>query len=261
MNTPEHRIAVVTGAAGGIGSAVALRLARDGAAVVAVDRDPAALDTVVTAVTDAGGRCVGVRADIAYEDQVADAADAAEREFGRCADLVVANAGHQTFAPVESLAPADWDEVMAVNARGTFLTLRAVCGRMARAGVPGAAVAVASIQGRLGNPSYPHYSASKAAVLNVTKSLALWGAPHGVRVNAVAPGVVETSLWARADRELAAIRGVAPGVPRAERIAQVPLKRAGTPQDVAGAVSFLLGDDASYITGECLHVCGGDVMP
>jgi NAD(P)-dependent dehydrogenase (short-subunit alcohol dehydrogenase family) len=260
MKTDEQRIAVVTGAGGGIGSAVALRLARDGAAVVAVDRDPTPLEAVVRAVTDAGGRCVGVAADIADENRVDDFAGAAEREFGRCADLVVANAGHQTFAPVESLSPAGWDEVMAVNARGTFLTLRAVCGRMARAGVPGAAVTVASVQGRLGSRYYPHYSASKAAVLNLTKSLALWGAPHGVRVNAVAPGIVETALWEKADRELAAIRHVAPGVPRAERIARIPLRRAGTPQDVAGAVAFLLGDDAAYITGECLHVCGGDVM-
>lgn len=256
----SQSIALVTGAGGGIGSAVALRLARDGAAVVAVDRDAAQLGPVVAAVRAAGGACAGVVADIARHGQVEELADAAEREFGRCADLVVANAGHQTFAPVESIPMAEWDDVMAVNARGTFMTLRAACARMVRTGVPGAAVAVASIQGRLGSLYYPHYSASKAAVINMTKSLALWAAPHGVRVNAVAPGIVETPLWERADRELAALRGVAPGVPRAERIARVPLKRAGRPEDVAGAVAFLLGEDASYITGECLHVCGGDVM-
>jgi NAD(P)-dependent dehydrogenase (short-subunit alcohol dehydrogenase family) len=260
MADANGRVAVVTGAGGGIGAAVAKRLSREGACVVAVDRDASLLDAVTAAIGAAGGTCISVAADISRQDEVADMAMAAEREWGRCADLVVANAGLQTFAPIDAVSMSDWDAVLETNARGTFLTLRAVCQRMIDTALPGAAVAVSSIQGRLGSVYYPHYSASKAAVLSITKSLALWAAPHGVRVNSVAPGIVDTDLWAKADRELAAIRDVAPGVPRAERIGQVPLRRAGTPEDVAGAVSFLLSDDAAYITGECLHVCGGDVM-
>jgi NAD(P)-dependent dehydrogenase (short-subunit alcohol dehydrogenase family) len=176
--------------------------------------------------------------------------------FGDPYEYFVCNAGVQTFQKAVDVTVAEWDRVLDINARGTLLSIQAAATMPAGSAI----VAMASIQGRLGGPYYPHYSASKAAVLSLVKSFALALAGNGIRVNAVAPGIIDTPLWDEADRRLSALKGEEPGMARAERIAAVPLGRAGTPADVAAAVSFLLSDDASYITGECIHVCGGDVM-
>jgi len=254
------RVAVVTGAGHGIGAAIAARLAEEGVSVLVTDLDAPSAERVAARIGDSGGRAAWLGVDVRSAEQVDGIAGHAEAAFGAVPSIVVANAGHQTFHGVLDLSEAEWRDVFDVNAHGTYLTMRMAARTLPRSGEPGALIAMASIQARLGSVNYAHYSASKAAVLSLTKSFALALAPHRVRVNCVAPGVVDTDLWARADREMAALRGIPPGVPRRERIAQVPLGRAGTPADVAGAVAFLASADASYITGECLHVCGGDVM-
>jgi NAD(P)-dependent dehydrogenase (short-subunit alcohol dehydrogenase family) len=124
----------------------------------------------------------------------------------------------------------------------------------------GTIINMASIMGRNGHPLYPHYAASKAAIISLTKSFALALAPYGIRVNSVGPGIVDTALWAQMDTEWAELEGLKPGEPKAQRIEQVPLRRAGTPEDVANAVAFLATDQASYITGECIHSSGGSLM-
>jgi len=211
-------------------------------------------------------RRVGGTAEAAHVD-VADRASVEEipahlaRAFAGMLDLLVCNAGVQTFQHAALVTDAEWQRVLDVNAKGTFLAMQMASGAMAESrSMNRTIVSVASIQARLGSPFYPHYSASKAAVLSLTRSFALTLAPSGVRVNAVAPGVIDTPLWAQADAALSGLRGVPAGTARADRIASVPLGRAGTPDDVAAAVSFLASSDSSYITGECLHVCGGDVM-
>jgi NAD(P)-dependent dehydrogenase (short-subunit alcohol dehydrogenase family) len=178
-------------------------------------------------------------------------------QYGQPYRYLVCNAGVQTFAGALDVVTDDWDRVLAINARGTFLGLQEA-GRVMPDGA--AIVSIASIQGRLAAPNYAHYAASKAAILSLTKSFAMVLAPRRIRVNSVAPGIIETPLWDEADRQLSRLQQAEPGVARAQRIAAVPLGRAGRPEDVAAAVSFLLSDDASYITGECIHVCGGDVM-
>lgn len=253
------RIAAVTGAGGDIGRAISVRLAREGAMIVATDRTDALAASGAAAVLAMGGTARSLAVDVLATDQVAAIVPFAVDQLGRAPEIVVCCAGVQTFADVLDLDLDDWDRVFDINARGTFVTMRAVAPAMCDAG-RGAIVAVASIQGRLGSRYYAHYAASKAAVLSLTKSFAVALAPDGVRVNSVAPGIVDTAMWQAADRELARIHGVTPGEPRRERIAQVPLRRAGTPEDVAAAVAFLASDDSSYITGECIHVCGGDVM-
>ena len=253
------RIAAVTGAGGEIGRAVSLRLAAEGAAVITTDRTPELAAATAGATVGAGGMARSLAVDVLEPDAVERIVPYAVRELGGPPDILVCCAGIQTFADVFDLGADDWDRVFDVNARGTFLTMRAVAPAMQAAG-RGTIVAVASIQGRLGSRYYAHYSASKAAVLSLTKSFAVAMAEQGIRVNAVAPGIVDTEMWRAADRELARIRGVAPGEPRRERVLQVPMRRAGTPDDVAGAVAFLASDDASYITGETIHVCGGDLM-
>lgn len=250
-------LAVVTGAAQGVGEGIAARLARDGARVVVADRNDDAAATTVARIVADGGQARAVHVDVADPDSVARLGAAAAAAFDEPVRYFVANAGVQTFRRAMEVPVDEWDLVLDVNARGTLLSLQEA-GRCMADGT--SIVAVASIQGRVGAPFYPHYAASKAAIISLVKSFALALAPRGIRVNSVAPGIVDTALWDEADVRLSALTGREPGAAHAERVARVPLGRAGTAQDVAGAVAFLLSDDASYITGECLHVCGGDVM-
>lgn len=252
------RLAVVTGGGGDIGRAVCERLSHEGAAVLVTDRDEGSAARTAEAIRGAGGQAVFLGVDVSHPDEIRRLAAYWHAEFSVPPGVVVTCAGVQTFADVLDLTLADWDHVMDVNAKGTLLTAQAAAAAMAETG--GSIVTMASIQARLGSRFYAHYSASKAAVLSLTRSLAVALAPAGIRVNAVAPGIVDAGMWDLADAELARLQGVAPGVPRRDRIAKVPLGRAGSPDDVAAAVAFLASDDASYITGECLHVCGGDVM-
>lgn len=254
------RVAIVTGGAGGIGSAVARRLAAEDVAVVVTDLDGDAAEAVAASITAGGGRATALPVDVRSEEQLAAVPHTAREAFGAAPDIVVCNAGYQTFATIDDIDARQWDDVLGVNAHGTFLTMQMAARSMRGSGLTGSIIAIASIQARLGSVYYAHYSASKAAVLSLSKSFALTLAPQRIRVNCVAPGVVDTDLWAKADREMAALRGVEPGVPKRERIAQVPLGRGGRPDDIAAAVAFLASADADYITGECLHVCGGDVM-
>lgn len=251
------RVAVVTGAAQGIGAGIAARLAADGARVLVTDVNADEAERTADTIRAGGGDAQATFVDVSDRDSIFSVPDTVRSVFGAPLDLMVCNAGVQTFQHALDVTVEEWDKVLDVNARGTMLTMQ-MCGKAMDA--KGAIVAVASIQGRLGSPFYPHYSASKAAVLSLVRSFALTLAPRGVRVNAVAPGVIDTPLWEVADKEISRLRGIVPGSARKDRIAAVPLGRPGTPEDVAASVSFLASDDASYITGECIHVCGGDVM-
>ncbi|MCL6443787.1 MAG: SDR family oxidoreductase [Alicyclobacillus sp.] len=260
MGRFERRVAVVTGAARGIGAAIARRLAQDGAAVLLADVDlPLATETAKK-MTLEGFHTFAVGVDVRYAEDIDRIPLEAQRIFGNIPDIVVCNAGIQTFKHIEDITVQEWDDVFDVNARGTFLTMRMAASTMKAFSRKGVIITVASIQGRLGNNFYAHYAASKAAVISLTKSFALAVASVGIRVNCVAPGVIQTDLWAKADEELSRLRGLRPGEAMSERIRQVPLGRAGTPEDVADVVAFLASDEARYVTGECVHVCGGDIM-
>lgn len=253
------QVAVVTGAGGDIGRAIVVRLAREGAAVMGTARREATLEPTLDEVARVGGKMQPLIVDITDPEGPATIVPAVERALGSVPDILVCCAGAQTFGDIFELPIAEWDHVFDVNARGTFLTIRPVAEAMRRA-QRGSIVTVASIQGRLGNPWFAHYAASKAAMLSLTKSFAVALAPEHVRVNAVAPGIIDAGLAHKANEELARLQGLPPGEPMRRRVAQVPLGRAGTPDDVANAVLFLASDEADYITGECIHVCGGDVM-
>lgn len=257
----EGRIAVVTGGAQGIGEGIVRRLVEDGASVLIADLQEARATELARALSASGARAAAVGVDVADRSSVDEIPRAVEAAFGAPLDLLVCNAGVQTFQHAVDVSTEEWDRVVDVNARGTLYSLQMAAHAMDASASPARSiVATASIQARLGSPYYPHYSASKAAVLSLVRSFALTLAPQGIRVNAVAPGVIDTPLWEVADRAISALRGVAPGSAREARIAAVPLGRMGTPEDVAASVAFLASDDAAYITGECLHVCGGDVM-
>ena len=240
--------ALVTGGSRGIGLAIVERLAAEGAHVVIADLD----DTEAKAAAKAVGNAEALRLDVAEKSMFDDAA----RSVGSL-DIVVANAGIQTFALAEQLAVDDWDRVLDVNARGTLLTLQ-LAATLLNPG--GSAVAISSIQALLPNRLTAHYAASKAAALSLVRSFAAELAPRGIRVNAVAPGRIDTQLSDYGSAEVGRITGEDAADVLERRVAQNPMNRIGRPDEIASVVSFLASNDASYVTGECINVCGGDVM-
>ncbi|MDG4832532.1 glucose 1-dehydrogenase [Solwaraspora sp. WMMD1047] len=242
------KVAVVTGASGGIGAATARRLAEEGARVVAVDLDEAGARAVAESLPT---EAIGVRADVSAEQDVAGYLAAAVERFGRV-DLHHLNAGIPgSLAPLPELTVADFDRVMAVNVRGVFLGVRAAFRQYAAQGGVGSIVITASIGSLRGSADLLAYQTSKHAVLGLLRGAAMYGGPLGVRVNAVAPGIVPTDLFA-ATPQVAGGRD-----DMARRASSTPLRRAGTGDEIAGAVAFLLSDDATYLTGEVVSVDGG----
>jgi NAD(P)-dependent dehydrogenase (short-subunit alcohol dehydrogenase family) len=242
------RVAVVTGAAGGIGAATARRLAEEGAHVVAVDLDE---DRARAVAEKLPTESIGVRADVSAEDGVAGYLAAAVERFGRI-DLHHLNAGIPgSFATLPELTVAEFDWVMAVNVRGVFLGVRAAFRQYATQGTAGSIVLTGSIGSLRGSADLLAYQTSKHAVLGILRGAAMYGGPLGVRVNAVAPGIVPTELFAATPD----VSGGKDDMSR--RASSTPLRRAGTGDDVAAVVAFLLSDDAAYMTGEVVSVDGG----
>jgi NAD(P)-dependent dehydrogenase (short-subunit alcohol dehydrogenase family) len=239
------RRALVTGGASGIGLATARRLRDEGAAIVLLDRDeeglPRAGDEVGAPI---------VLADLGDEEAVVEGVADAGQTLGGPVDVLVNAAGIYRISPALDLAVEEWDEVLAVNLRGSFLAAREVARVLRRAGRGGAVVNVASIAALVADAEEPaaHYDASKAGVLLLTKQLAVEWAPLGIRVNAVCPGVIRTPMLRLTDDPAAARRYLD---------ARVPLHRLGEPEEVAAAIAFLASDDASYVTGAALAVDGG----
>lgn len=234
---------VVTGAASGIGRAVAIRLLADGAQVVAVDRDGEGLGQLV----DAGAEPLEI-------DLVDSAARA--RLAGITAPTHLVNAaGIIRLAPIAEVGEDDWDAVFAVNARALFFVTQLLGGALPRGG---AVVNVASVAGKTGSTvEAAVYSASKAAVLSLTRSFAHAWAGRGVRVNAVCPGVVETPMNDRVLEGIARARGTSREQIEAARAAAIPIGRTSSAEEVASVICFLLSDDAGYMTGQAVNVDGG----
>ncbi|RWZ52464.1 SDR family oxidoreductase [Labedella phragmitis] len=250
----EGAVAVVTGAGSGLGRASAVRLASEGAHVVAVDVNTAAVEALVAELPTAS---IAVTADVSDETAVDGYMRAGIEAFGRI-DVFHLNAGiFGSFAPIPDLEVDDFERVMAVNVRGQFLGLRAALrhyrDRSESAGepVPGSIVFTASIASLRGSADLLPYQTSKHAVTGLVHGAAVYGGPLGVRVNGVAPGIVPTELFAAA----ATTKGG--GNDMTARASTTPLRRAGTPENIAGVVAFLLSDDAAYTTGEIVSADGG----
>ncbi|MBD0361708.1 MAG: 3-oxoacyl-[acyl-carrier-protein] reductase [Coleofasciculus sp. C3-bin4] len=242
----SDRVAIITGASRGIGRAVALALAAEGAKVVvnyASSSDAA--QQVVTAITDAGGSAMALQADVSKLEQVDALFNETLEKFGRV-DVLVNNAGITRDTLLLRMKPEDWQAVIDLNLTGVFLCTRAVSKVMLKQR-SGRIINIASVSGQMGNPGQANYSAAKAGVIGFTKTVAKELASRGITVNAVAPGFIATDMTSDLKSE--------------EILKYIPLGRYGEPEEVAGMVRFLAADSAAaYITGQVFNVDGGMVM-
>lgn len=243
-----QKVAVVTGATGGLGRSIVEVLARNGARVVVnYARNEAGAQELVKAVEAAGGEAFAVRADVSDPDQAEALIRAALERFGRV-DLLVNNAGIKRDTLLMRMKVEDWDAVMSTNLKGAFNCTRAVTRPMLKARA-GRIINIASVAGLIGNPGQANYSAAKAGLIGFTKAVARELGSRGITVNTVAPGPIEAGML----EDL-------PGEVKESFLKQIPLGRLGKPEDVAGAVVFLASDLANYITGQTLAVDGGLTM-
>jgi NAD(P)-dependent dehydrogenase (short-subunit alcohol dehydrogenase family) len=248
MSKLEGRVAVVTGAASGIGQAIAIAFAREGANIVVADRsDVTQAAVVLAAIAEVGAEALFVQTDVSDETSVNEMAAKALSHFGRV-DILVNNAGIFTESLLENMPIEDWDHVLGVNLRGTFLCSRALVGQMLERG-DGRIINIASQLGQIGGTSVAHYVASKAAVIGLTKALAREVAHRGVLVNAIAPGPIETPLLDSETEEW-----------RNAKLAELPIRRFGTVDEVTPTAVLLASSDGSYYVGQTLGPNGGDVM-
>jgi NAD(P)-dependent dehydrogenase (short-subunit alcohol dehydrogenase family) len=242
------QVAVVTGAGRGLGRGSAERLSAEGARVVVVDIDG---DAALRVAAGLSGEAIAVEADVSDEAAVQRYVDAAVEGFGRI-DLHHLNAGiFGSFAALPDLPAAEFDRVLAVNVRGQFLGLRAAFRRYREQRSGGAVVLTGSIAGLTGSADLLAYQTSKHATAGLVRGGALYGGPIGVRVNAVAPGIVPTDLFAAAASATGGKNDME------VRASTTPLRRAGTPAEVAAVTAFLLSEDAAYLTGQIVSVDGG----
>ena len=243
MSGLAGKVAVVTGGAGGLGAASALRLSREGCRVVVVDVDADGARKVAESLP---GESIAVKADVAREEDVDRYLGEAAEAFGRV-DLHHLNAGIPgSVGAFPDLKADEFDRVMAVNVRGLFLGLRGAFRLFRAQGSTGSVVLTASIASLRGSADLIAYQTSKHATLGLLRGAAMYGGPLGIRVNAVAPGIVPTTLFTAAGRD-----------DMVRRAASAPLRRAGTPDEIASVAAFLLSDEASYMAGEVVSVDGG----
>lgn len=243
----SNRIAFITGASRGIGRACAETLAQAGARVVLAARSVEKLEEVAEGIRSGGGQAFTVAIDLASEESIKEAFARTAKEVGSV-EILVNNAGITKDGLAVRMKRDDWDSVLTTNLTGTFLCIQQVLQSMMRARW-GRIINISSVVGESGNAGQANYSASKAGLLGLTKSLAQEMGSRGITVNAVAPGFVETDMT-----------GVLSAEVKEKLLANIPLKRMGTCADVASAVKFLASDEASYITGHILDVNGGMYM-
>lgn len=238
---------LITGAARGIGRSISLAMAREGAHVAIADLDISEAENASKEVNALGVKGIAIKLDVSRQDEVAAAFDSLTKEFGRL-DVLVNNAGIARDSLILRMKDEDWDTTLSVNLKGTFLCSREAIKVMVKQR-SGSIINVSSVVAFTGNPGQSNYSASKAGVVGLTKTIAKEYASRGIRVNAVAPGFIQTDMT-----------GSLPEKVREEMMKSIPLGRFGSPEDVANAVVFLSSGDADYITGQVFHINGGMYM-
>jgi NAD(P)-dependent dehydrogenase (short-subunit alcohol dehydrogenase family) len=248
-------VAIVTGAAQGIGRAIARRLASDGYAVAIIDINADALEELKTEIEERGGQVLCLSADLSQLGKVREMITHAA-EWGELR-VLVNNAGRVITHPYLEVTEEEWDAILTLDLKTVFFTMQFVAKYMQS---NSRIVNISSISGRSGRADQAPYAAAKSGVISLTRSAALAFASQGITVNAVCPGVVDTPITRRIHEVRASALSITPQESLNRMIARIPLGRIETPEDVAGAVSFLCSPDASYITGQSLNVCGGMEM-
>jgi NAD(P)-dependent dehydrogenase (short-subunit alcohol dehydrogenase family) len=247
--TASERVAVVTGGGSGIGLAIAERLAADGLAVAVLDRDPDAAEAAAAKIGAGGGTAIGVAADVTDREAI-DAALTDVRERLGAPTVLVNNAGLDGFDPFLNITPEKWARLLDVNLTGTFNCCQAVVPDMVAAGW-GRIVNISSSSAQGGQPLMTHYVAAKAGVIGFTKALALELGPKGITVNTIPPGFIDTPMLRKSESRGLLGEGVE------HHAALTPVRRVGRPEDIAAACSYLVRDEASYVTGQVIGVNGG----
>lgn len=246
-----NKTALVTGAAAGIGRACALRLASEGVAIGVLDLNLAGCEQVVAEIEAAGGKALALQASIADRGQVTAAVEKLRAAFGPVT-IVVNNAGVPDFTPFEDLTDEVWDRIFEINTKGTFIVTQVVLPDMKAAGW-GRVINISSSSAQTGSAGMVPYSASKGAVIAMTRSLAQALGPHGITVNNIPPGSVMNTVMAENNRQRFAIS--------AEDLAKsIPVRRTGEPEDIANACVWLAAEESGYVTGQTIGVNGGRVV-
>ena len=243
----EGRVALVTGASQGIGHACALALAREGASIAVAARNQQKLEELVEQITAAGGKAAAFVMDVADEEQVKAGIKSALGQFGKI-DILVNNAGITRDQLLMRMKRADWDAVLNTNLTSAYLCMQQVIGSMLKQRW-GRIINITSVFGQMGQAGQVNYSASKAGLIGLTMAMAREVASRNITCNAVAPGFINTNMTAALSDEF-----------KENAVKTIPLGRAGSPEDIAGAVRFLASDEAAYITGHVLNVNGGLLM-
>ena len=253
----QDKVAIVTGGAQGMGRAIALRYAREGARVVVADLKLDGAQQVADEIGRGDGQAVAVQVDVRRQEDAQRMVDAAVERFGEL-DILVNNAGVGRIIPFLETTEADWDFIFDVNCKGLLWCSQAAARQMIAQGRGGRIINLASQAGRRGEALVLAYCASKACVISMTQSMALALAPHQITVNAIAPGIVDTPFWVEVDKQFARLMDLPVGEPKRRAVASIPLGRIEQPEDVAGVAAFLASPDAAYITQQTINVDGGN---
>jgi meso-butanediol dehydrogenase/(S,S)-butanediol dehydrogenase/diacetyl reductase len=252
------KVVLITGAGRGIGRAMALRFAQEGANVVAADIQPALAESTAAAVIESGRQALALRVDVTRQADIQDMVTRTVERFQRI-DVLCNNAGVLRFQDMFDITEADWDFVNDVNTKGVFFVMQAVAREMVKRR-SGRIVNTASISGKQPEPHFLHYGVSKAGVIHLTKSAAVVLAPYQITVNAICPGTTVTDMSLTATAGRAKVMGMTVEEAIKTREAQIPIGRRNQPDDIAAMAAFLASPDADQITGQAFNVDGGLVM-
>lgn len=250
------KVALVTGAGQGIGRAIALRLAKDGADIAISDLNPEKMNEVAEEVRSTGRKATVFKADVSNRDEVYATIDHTEKELGGF-DIIVNNAGIASIQPLADVTPEGFNKIIQVNVAGVLWGIQAAAKKFQERKQKGKIISASSIAGHEGFPLLGIYSATKFAVRALTQAAAKEYASDGITVNAYCPGVVGTDMWVEIDRRMAEITGAKIGESYDKFVGGIALGRAQTPEDVAAFVSYLAGPDSDYMTGQAPLIDGG----